>query len=100
MMKYAFSIAVMIALAAGAAFGQFYEYKDKNGNTVITDSPPPGVQGREKHFEEERIFRSTRSEKDYPAFDDKEAGGRASRREEQPKKNYNRVFVVMYMTDW
>ena len=95
-MKYICSIAVALALAVSPAFAQFYEYTDKNGNSVITDSPPPGAEAREKKVDEERVHRSTISVKDYPVFKKKDGPGR----EEQPKKNYSRVNVVMYMTDW
>ncbi len=98
-MKYLF-ITIVLVVAAGPAFAQFYQYTDRNGNSVITDSPPPGAEAREKKVSEERVYRSTRSEKDYPSFEKKDGSGRASHVEEQPKKNYGRVNVVMYMTDW
>ena len=99
-MKYLCSIAVALALAVSPAFAQFYQYTDKNGDVVITDSPPSGAEAREKKVSGERVHTSTRSEKGYPAVEKKDDSVRASRGEEQPKKNYNRVTVVMYMTDW
>lgn len=95
-MKYLCSIVVALALAVSPAFAQFYQYTDKNGNIVITDSPPPGVEAREKKVTGERVHSFGRSEKDYPSLEKKDGPGR----EERPKKNYSRVSVVMYMTDW
>jgi len=99
-MKYFCSITVALALAVSPAFAQFYQYTDKNGDVVITDNPPSGAEAREKKVSGERIHTSTRPEKYSPAVEKKDDPGRASRGEEPPKKNYNRVNVVMYMTDW
>jgi beta-lactam-binding protein with PASTA domain len=99
-MKYFSTIAIVVALAAGPAFAQFYQYTDKNGNTVITDSPPPGAEAKERNVSNVRIHRSSRSEKDYTASDTKEGPTGAVRGEERSKKNYSRVNVAMYMTDW
>jgi len=97
-MKYLFSIAVLVVLAASPAFGEFYEYKDKDGNTVITESPPAGAESRKKLIEDERIWRSTHGEKDYSAPERRDASN--PRREELRKKDYSSVTVKMYMTDW
>jgi hypothetical protein len=99
-MKYICSISLALALAAGPAFAQFYQYTDKNGNVVITDSPPAGAEAREKKVDGGRVHRSTGSETADPALDRKDDPGRAAHGEDRPKKNYNRVNVVMYMTDW
>ncbi len=100
-MRCVISIALFLILAGSSAFaGQFYEYTDKNGNIVITDSPPPGADAREKRVKEEGIYRSNRAEKDYPEYENKETPGHKSRKEEPRKKDYSRVSVVMYMTDW
>ncbi len=99
-MKYFHSLllVVLFLLAAGPSFAEFYEYKDRNGNTVITDTPPAGAESRKKTLQEDRIYHSTRSEKDYPAV--KDPGERLSRKEMPQKKDYSRVSAVMYMTDW
>ncbi len=99
-MKYICLIAVALALAVSPAFAQFYQYTDKNGNIVITDSPPSGAEVREKQVTGERVHRSTRSESDHPALEKKDDPDRAAQGEERSKKNYSRVSVVMYMTDW
>ena len=96
-MKYLSTIAVVLALFVGPAFAQFYQYTDKNGNLVITDSPPAGADAQEKDVSNVRIHRSSRSEKD---FDAKEDPARTSRGEQPTKKNYSRVNVAMYMADW
>jgi glutaredoxin len=97
-MKYLCLITALVALLINPAFGQFYEYKDKNGNTVITNSPPSEADYQEKQINEERVYRSNRSEKDYPVY--KDASRSKPQPEEQRKKDYSRVSVVMYMTDW
>lgn len=99
-MKYSRPIMILLVLIAAPALGQMYEYTDNKGNTVITDSPPPGVESREKKMTEERLYRSTRSESDYPASENKGKAGRAARSEEKPKKRYDRVSAAMYMADW
>ena len=44
LMKYLWLITAVAALAVSPVFAQFYEYKDKNGNTVITDRPTRGCR--------------------------------------------------------
>jgi glutaredoxin len=99
-MKYFCSISVAVLLAVSPVFGQFYEYKDKNGNIVVTDSPPPGVESREKHVQQQSIYHSTQSEVDYPSNDRKDPPRGALQQEAPRKKNYSRISAVMYMTDW
>ncbi len=100
-MKYLSVMAAAFVLSVSPAFGQqFYEYTDKNGNTIITESPPPGTESRAKRLKEDGIYYSTRGEKDYPSFEQKESSDSQSRKKEQRKKDYAQVTVVMYMTDW
>jgi mycoredoxin len=82
---------------ASSAFGQLYEYKDANGNIVYTDSPPSGVEARKRTVTEERVFHSSHMPAAASAYSDKKDKLRS---EEPTKKNYNRLNVVMYMTDW
>ncbi len=98
-MKYLL-ITIALVLAVGPAFAQFYQYTDKNGNVVITDSPPPDADAREKKVDGERVSSFGKSASDYPD-QGKERGARgASRAEEKSRKNYSRVSVAMYMADW
>ncbi len=99
-MKYLCSLAVILVLSVNPSFAQFYQYADKNGVTIITDSPPSGAEMREKKVDGGRVYRSTRSAKDSPVYERKDGSVRAPAREEQQKKDYSRVAVVMYMTDW
>jgi hypothetical protein len=99
-MRYICSIAVVLALAGSPAFAQFYQYTDKNGNVVITDSPPSGAGAREKKVDTEGVYRSTRSAADYPDYGQKDGHKATSPGQERSKKNYNRVNVAIYMTEW
>jgi glutaredoxin len=100
-MRCFFLIASILVVAVSPAFDQqFYEYTDKDGNIVITESPPPGSESRKKRLKEDGVYYSTRGEKDYPSFEQKEPSTHAAGQEKPKKKDYNRVAVVMYMTDW
>ncbi len=100
--KYLCSITLVLALAVSPAFAQFYQYTDKNGNVVITDSPPSGAEAREKKVTGERVHRSAsaRPETDPSALEKKDDQNRDAQEGDKPKKDYSRVNVVMYMTDW
>ncbi len=82
------------------AWGQIYQYTDKNGNVVFSDKPPADADAKEKKLKDDGVYWSNRSEADYPSYkDDKEAPS-TSAREEKRTRDYSRVTVVMYMTDW
>lgn len=89
-------VLLLVTLAAGLAHGQFYEYVDKNGNTVYTDQPPDGADGRDKPLKGGGVFRGKEAAYADPAGGDSRAKARPS----EDRKNYNRVSAVMYMTDW
>lgn len=87
-----------LAFASNSAFAQFYQYTDKSGNVVFTDKPPAGSDVKEKRLKENGIYRSNRgAATDYPAVEKKEASPGAK---EERNKDYSKVAVVMYMTDW
>ncbi len=98
-MKYLL-MTIALALAVGPAFAQFYQYTDKNGNVVITDSPPPGSDATEKKIDGERVYSFGKSASDYPDHGKKRGERGSSREEEKTRKNYSRVSVAMYMADW
>ncbi len=79
------------------AWGQFYQYTDKNGNVVITDQPPAGANAKEKQFKDDGVFWSNVSEADYSTQKD---GGKTAPVQEERRKDYSRVTAIMYMTDW
>lgn len=93
-------IVLGLVIAFNPAFGQFYQYTDKNGNTVFTDKPPVGSGAREKRLKEDGIYRSNRGDADYPAFENKDSSHTPPRAKEERKRDYSRVTVIMYMTDW
>jgi hypothetical protein len=96
-MKYLCLITAALAFIVSPAFAQFYQYTDRNGNVVITDTPPAGADAREKKVGDGVVYRSTGPEQDHGQQD---VPPGSSREEEQPKKDYSRVAVAMYMTDW
>jgi glutaredoxin len=79
---------------------QIYQYTDKNGNPVFSDKPPAGEITREKQLKEDGVYWSNKSESDYPAYKESKDTQSSSIREEKRARDYGRVTVVMYMTDW
>ncbi len=98
-MKYFCSIIVILLFAVGPAFAQFYQYTDKNGNVVITDSPPADAEAQEKKIGE-NVYSFGKKSSDYPEYGKKRSRRGESRAEEKKGKNYSRVNVAMYMADW
>jgi glutaredoxin len=82
------------------AWGQIYQYTDRNGNVVYSDRPPAGVNAKEKQLQEDGVYRSNRHESDYPSYKESKEAPSAPTREETRNRDYGRVSVVMYMTDW
>jgi glutaredoxin len=82
------------------AWGQIYQYTDRNGNVVFSDRPPAGMNAKEKQLKEDGVFWSNRRESDYPSSQESKEAPSGTAREEPRKRNYGRVSVVMYMTDW
>lgn len=77
------------------ATAQMYQYADKNGNVVFTDSPPAGSQAGEVKMNDDRVFRSAprRAGPSSPATFTP-AG------EQRRKRDYSEVNAIMYMTSW
>lgn len=98
-----FSTQILLVAVALAffhnAWGQIYQYTDKNGVVIITDKPPAGSNAKEKRFKEGGVYWGNQSESDYPSYKENKQASSAPAREER-KKDYGRVTAVMYMTDW
>ena len=73
-MRIGFSVAVVLACAAGAANAQLYRWTDEKGRVHITDTPPPpsakSVQktkpGAVSAVESQQPFELTQAIKDFP----------------------------------
>jgi glutaredoxin len=93
---------VLLALWAafpGQAAAQIYQYTDRNGNIVFSDSPPQGANAAEKKLKDDGVFWSSRGEADIPVAESKGAG-KAVAAEDVKKPDYSGVTVVMYRTNW
>jgi glutaredoxin len=83
---------IFLLSASSAVSAEIYKWKDKDGNVVFSDTPPPsGVEEVEiKKFKEESI-ESPKTKRDTPRT--KSEGIRE-------KRSYGNINVVMYMTSW
>jgi glutaredoxin len=93
-------ISVMGAAFLAEAWGQIYQYTDKNGNVIFSDKPPVDSNAKEKQLKEEGLYWSNQSESDYTSDNESKDTLSAPSRRDKPKKDYSRVTAVMYMTDW
>jgi len=84
-------LVTFISPASNAVSGEIYRWKDRDGNIVFSDTPPPlGVSAEKKEFKEE----STERPKTKGYFQKSE-----SERVEE-KRPYRDIHVIMYMTSW
>ncbi len=81
------------------ASGQIYQYTDRNGNVVYSDSPPQGVEAQEKRLKDDGISWSSRAEADIPSPEGKQ-NGRAAPAAATRKPDCSGVTVIMYGTSW
>jgi len=92
-------LAALLAVLPAMAFAQLYQYTDKNGNTVYTDRPPQNVESKPKNLREDGVYWSS-PRQDRPAASQSASSEGQKSADEPKKKNYGRVSVAMYMTDW
>jgi glutaredoxin len=82
---------IFVSPASSAVSGEIYKWKDKDGNIVFSDTPPPpGVNAEKKEFKEE----STEKPKT------KEYFPRPTSERVEEKRPYRDIYVIMYMTSW
>jgi glutaredoxin len=82
---------IFVSPASSAVSGEIYKWKDKDGNIVFSDTPPPpGVNAEKKEFKEE----STEKPKT------KEYFPRSTSERVEEKRPYRDIYVIMYMTSW
>ncbi len=73
--------------------GSIYKWKDKDGNVVFSDHPPPpGVNAEVKEFKEDTTGRPN-TRRDPPS----QRTGSESFKEKRP---YGDIHVILYMTSW
>jgi len=81
----------ILSPTSSAVSGEIYKWKDKDGNIVFSDTPPPpGVNAEKKEFKEE----STEKPKT------KEYFPRSTSERVEKKRPYRDIYVIMYMTSW
>jgi len=82
---------IFVSPASSVVSGEIYKWKDKDGNIVFSDTPPPtGVNAEKKEFKEE----STEKPKT------KEYFPRSTSERVEEKRPYRNIHVIMYMTSW
>ena len=94
-------IGIMLGMMThtSTAAAEIYRYIDKNGNIVITDNPPAGVQAEKKAFPQ-RGVKDIRIETEVvePQAQTNEASGPDQTK--KYRKSYASVDVIMYSTPW
>ncbi|HXX34836.1 MAG TPA: glutaredoxin domain-containing protein [Thermodesulfobacteriota bacterium] len=82
---------IILSPVSSVVSGEIYQWKDKDGNVVFSDTPPPpGVNAEIKEFKEDTTERPRA--KEYPQKPKKEAL--------KEKRPYGDIQVIMYMTSW
>jgi len=80
-----------LSSASSAVSGEIYKWKDKDGNIVFSDTPPPpGVNAEKKEFKEETTERPKT----------KEYFPKSTSERVEEKRPYRDIHVIMYMTSW
>lgn len=82
---------MILSPASCAVSGEIYTWKDKDGNVVFSDNPPPpGVDAEIKEFKEDTRERP------------KAKGSLPGPKSEIPKKKrpYRDIRAILYMTSW
>jgi glutaredoxin len=76
---------------SSAVPGDYYQWKDKDGNVVFSDlPPPPGVNAEIKEFKRDTTERrETRGDPQ-----------RSKNENLKQKRSYGDIHVIMYMTSW
>ena len=84
-------LVTFLSPASSAVSGEIYKWRDKDGNIVFSDTPPPpGVNAEIKEFKEE----STEKPKTKGNFQ------KSTSERVEEKRPYRNIHVIMYMTAW
>ncbi len=84
---------IFLSPASSSVSGEIYKWKDKDGNIIFSDTPPPpGVEVEIKEFKEKATDRPKAKENiNLP---------RSKSESFREKRSYSDVNVIMYMTSW
>lgn len=94
-------VTIFVVAFSTLAYGQLYQYTDKNGNVVFSDAPPAGTNAQEKHVKEDGIYWSApRKEQEQGIRDVSAAAQPEAMPEKKLTRDFSNVTVVMYMTSW
>jgi len=89
---------MFLSPVSSAVPGEIYKWKDKNGNIVFSDTPPPpGVDAEIKEFKEDKTERP-RAKENLPRA--KENPQKPKSEVLKEKRSYGDIQVIMYMTSW
>jgi len=84
---------IWLASVSSAVSGEIYKWKDKDGNIIFSDTPPPpGVDVEVKEFKENTIER--------PKVKENINLPRPKSESFREKRSYSDIQVIMYMTSW
>lgn len=82
---------IFLSPVSSTVCDEIYKWKDKDGNVVFSDTPPPpGVNAEIKEFKEDTTERPRA--KEYPQ--------RPKSGAFKEKRPYGDIQVIMYMTSW
>jgi len=91
-------LSMFLSSLSSAVSGEIYKWRDKDGNVVFSDTPPPpGVNAEIKEFKEDTTERS-RAKENLPRA--KENPQRPKSEAVKEKRPYGDIQVIMYMTSW
>jgi glutaredoxin len=93
-------LCIFTALAASAQ-AQMYQYTDKNGNLVFTNSLPSGSDAKEKQLKDDGVYWSApQKEQEHASRRNNSIQSQESTVYEKRAPDYGSVTVEMYMASW
>jgi glutaredoxin len=93
-----FLLLFFIFFLSSTAFPQIYQWKDKNGNVVFSDTPPPVDAGKKVKILEGR-GRAVPQEEIRPKEESRKASALPGEKAKE-KREYRDIHVILYMTEW